>query len=457
MRRRDFLRTASAASVGFLGRSRWSAARSRPNVVLVLTDDQGYGDLSCHGNPVLKTPNMDKLHSESVRFTDFHVAPMCTPTRGQLLTGRDAMANGATFVCFGRSMMRESLPTMADIFAANGYRTGLFGKWHLGDSYPYRPQDRGFHETLRHGAWGITSIADHWGNDYWDDTYSRNGVLEKAEGYCTDVWFDEAMAFIKRRQRTGDPFFLYLPTNCPHSPHWVDDEFSDEYSSSGFARNVDKFFGQISNIDRNLGRLMEMIDQSGLTENTLFIFMTDNGTVRGETVYNAGMRGKKRQVWEGGHRVPCFIRWPAGKLGDPRDIDELTECQDILPTLIDLCELEVSKDVAFDGVSLSGMLRGESENLDDRMLVVEYGQDDIDHDVAVLWNKWRLVMGDQLYDLRTDPHQDNDVSGDHPEIVSAMQNHYKEWRAKVRPLHEEKRYILLTSRGFFRDINVADL
>ena len=143
----------------------------RPNVILIMTDDQGYGDLSCHGNPVLQTPHLDRLYGESVHLTDFHVAPMCTPTRGQLLTGRDAMANGATYVCQGRSMPREELPTMADIFADNGYQTGHFGKWHLGDSYPYRPQDRGFQETVHHGAWGITSIADHWGNDYFDDTF----------------------------------------------------------------------------------------------------------------------------------------------------------------------------------------------------------------------------------------------------------------------------------------------
>ena len=178
-----------AAIAGLLVASPLRAA-DRPNVILVMTDDQGYGDLSVHGNPVLKTPNLDRLHSQSVRFTDFHVAPMCTPTRGQLLTGRDAMDNGATFVCLGRSMMRGTLPTMADIFAASDYQTGLFGKWHLGDSHPHRPLDRGFQTVVRHGAWGITSIPDDFGNDYFDDTYRHTGRLEKYKGYCTDVWFD---------------------------------------------------------------------------------------------------------------------------------------------------------------------------------------------------------------------------------------------------------------------------
>ena len=194
------------------------------NVILVMTDDQGYGDLSCHGNPVLKTPNLDKLYEECIRFTDFHVAPMCTPTRGQLLTGRDAMDNGATFVCLGRSMIRQELPTMADMFVGEGYRTGLFGKWHLGDSYPHRPIDRGFQEVVRHGAWGITSIADYFGNDYFNDIYKHNGKHEAYSGYCTDVWFREAMNWMKERHHADENFFCYIPTNVPHRPHWVADE-----------------------------------------------------------------------------------------------------------------------------------------------------------------------------------------------------------------------------------------
>jgi arylsulfatase A-like enzyme len=227
--RRAFIRAAGLTFTGLAVPTRLAAQnrnnpKNKPNVLIVLTDDQGYGDLSCHGNPILKTPNLDALHQQSIHFTDFHVAPMCTPTRGQLLTGRDAMANGATFVCMGRSMMRNDLPTMADVFAANGYHTGHFGKWHLGDSYPHRPQDRGFQETINHGAWGITSIADYYGNDYWDDTYRHNYQLEEYKGYCTDVWFDEAMDYMKVRHANNEPFFVYLPTNCPHSPHWVIDK-----------------------------------------------------------------------------------------------------------------------------------------------------------------------------------------------------------------------------------------
>ena len=201
-------------------------AAAQPNVIVILTDDQGYGDLSCHGNPVLQTPHLDRIHSQSVRLTDFHVAPMCTPTRGQLLTGRDAARNGAINVSSGRTLLRRELPTLADVFAKAGYRTAMFGKWHLGDTYPYRPQDRGFQETLWFPSSHINSVPDVWDNDYFDDTYRRGSKLEKHEGYCTDVFFREATAGIKK-QRDGaedQPFLLYLPTNAPHSPYWLPKE-----------------------------------------------------------------------------------------------------------------------------------------------------------------------------------------------------------------------------------------
>jgi len=436
----------SYAAGPVLSKKRHLERKDKPNVIIVLTDDQGYGDLSCHGNPILKTPNLDKLHQESIRFTDFHVAPMCTPTRGQLLTGRDAMANGATFVCMGRSMIRNDLPTMADIFASNGYHTGHFGKWHLGDSYPHRPQDRGFLETIHHGAWGITSIADYFGNDYWDDTYRHNHQLEEYQGYCTEVWFDEAMKYMKTRHAKKEPFFVYLPTNCPHSPHWVDDKYSEPYRQQGLDQKTAKFFGQIANIDENMGRLLTMLDRTGIAENTLLIYMTDNGTVAGHNVFNAGMRGRKTELWEGGHRVPCFMRWPAGNLGKPRDIDVLSQCQDILPTLTDLCHLEAPNSMVTDGISLAGLLRKKEKTVGDRMLVVRYGPDGrAKWECAVLWNKWRLVKGEQLYDVSTDPHQDKDIAAKHPDIAAAMRKHYEQWWAKTIPQFEQPRYIHLGS------------
>ena len=192
------------------------AGADRPNVLLILTDDQGYGDIAAHGNPVIRTPNIDRLAVESVRFTDFHVAPMCSPTRGQLMTGRDAMKNGATAVCQGRSMMRADIPTMADFFAASGYATGHFGKWHLGDSYPHRPQDRGFQETLHHRAWGITSLADYWGNTYFDPVLEHNGVDTAVRRLLhRHLLQPRRCSGSTSSTQQGKPFFVYLATNTP--------------------------------------------------------------------------------------------------------------------------------------------------------------------------------------------------------------------------------------------------
>ena len=282
---------------------------TRPNIIFVLTDDQGYGDLACLGNPILKTPALDRLHADSVHLTDFHVAPVCTPTRGELMTGQDAMRNGATFVCMGRSLLRADLPTLADILADNGYHTGHFGKWHLGDNYPYRPQDRGFHETVHHPAWGITSAADHYGNDYFDDHYRHKDEIKRYRGYCTDVWFEEAMRWMQGCHSRSEPFFAYIATNAPHGPLWVPDEFRQPYLD-GIRRDEASFFGMIANIDANMARLERFLLDNGIRDNTLLIFMTDNGTATGQEIYNAGMRGRKTSLYEGGHRVPCFIRWP---------------------------------------------------------------------------------------------------------------------------------------------------
>jgi len=422
---------------------------TQPNVIIVWTDDQGYGDLSCHGNPVLKTPNLDRLHAQSVRFTDFHVAPMCSPSRGQLMSGRDAAANGATAVCQGRSMIREGVPTMAESFRRAGYRTGHFGKWHLGDSYPYRPQDRGFEETVHHAAWGITSLADYWGNDYFDDIYRHNGTLQRYEGYCNDVWFREAMAWMKQRADNRERFFCYLATNVPHVPLLVEEKYSEPYKGTFGGRPLPaSFYGMIANFDENLGKLEEFLRASGLRENTLLIFMTDNGSANRQAVeiHNAGMRGMKTTLWEGGHRVPCFVRWPAGPLGEPRDIDELTQIQDLFPTLTDLCGLQEPQAVVWDGTSLAGLLRGMHDSLPDRKLVVQYGADLRKWRACVMWKKWRLIDGTNLYDLQSDPHQDRNVAEQHPEVFNAMRDHYEEWFATAEPLFNETRYIHLGSQ-----------
>ncbi|MEM9110295.1 MAG: sulfatase-like hydrolase/transferase [Planctomycetota bacterium] len=443
-----------------------SAKQDAPNVILIITDDQGYGDVSAHGNPLLKTPMLDAFRETAVRLTDFHVAPMCSPTRGQLLTGIDAMRNGCTAVCQGRSMMRAELPTMAEFFAKSGYATGHFGKWHLGDSYPHRPQDRGFQQTIHHRAWGLTSLADHWDNHtnaYFDPILSQNGIDIQFTGYCTDIFFDQAMKWIERQNEEGKPFFVYLPTNTPHVPDICPDKYSRPYRGTHEDGKPipANFYGMIANLDDNLGRLEAFLAEHDLDDNTIVIYMADNGTqsTRAKEIFNSGMREKKTSVYEGGHRVPFFIRWPSGNLIHGNDVDELTQVQDVLPTLIELCDLSpIESPLAFDGISLAGLLRGSETELPDRKLVVQYRASGQPWDPAVvLWGKWRLLKPRQglqpqrphtpleLYHVGRDPGQTRNVAADHPEILDAMRTHYEEWYAEAKPLFDLKRWIIIGS------------
>ena len=411
-----------------------SNTQSRPNIIFVLTDDQGYGDLSCLGNPILKTPELDRLHADSVRLTDFHVAPMCTPTRGELMTGQDALRNGATFVCMGRSLLRADLPTMADILAENGYHTGHFGKWHLGDNYPYRPQDRGFHETIHHPAFGITSAADYYGNDYFDDHYRHKDEIKQYMGYCTDVWFEEAMRWMQGCHDRNEPFFAYIATNAPHGPYWVPDEYRRPYLD-GIRRDEASFFGMIANIDENMAQLEKFLQDNEIRDNTILIFMTDNGTAMGEGIYNAGMRGRKTSLYEGGHRVPCFIRWPAAGLEGGRDVGGVTRGVDILPTLIELCGLQAPDGWTCDGLSLAAHMRRPDKAVAERTSVVQYGHANegartgfTGRDrAAVMWGRWRLVEGRELYNIGEDPGQQKDVAGANPELVKQLRGQYGAW------------------------------
>ena len=432
--RREFLSlTSMTAGATGLSFAQTKGGAKRPNVLVVLTDDQGYGDFSCFGNPVLRTPAMDRLHSQSVRFTDFHSAPMCTPTRGQLLSGLDAAHNCATATDTGRALLRRDIPTMADIFAANGYSTGIFGKWHLGDSYPYRPMDRGFHEAKYHLGGALVS-APELVNDYFNGSYRDNGVVKRFSGYCTDFWFGEAMKWMTNRRKSGNPFFCYLPTNAPHAPLWVEEKYAAPYRKPGLPA---EYFGMLANLDENLAKLAVFLDANDLSENTILVFMTDNGGSSGTRVFNARMRGQKMDVYDGGHRVPCFVRWPAGRLAAPQDIHVPAQMQDVLPTLIDLCELKPPAKAKFDGQSLASLLRGTSKPLADRMLMVQYGRVLTKWDAAVIWGKWRYIKGQELYDFHADPEEKADLSARQPEVVAKMRAHYEEWWAGLGPARDE--------------------
>lgn len=434
--RREFLYGTGlgAASLAWTGVPSIEARANRPpNVVLIITDDQGYGDLGCHGNPTLKTPNLDALYGQSVRLTNFHVDPTCSPTRAALMTGRYSPRTGVWHTIMGRSLLRRDEVTMAEVFFANGYRTGLFGKWHLGDNYPYRPQDRGFDEVLMHGGGGVGQTPDYWGNGYFDDTYFRNGIPEKRMGYCTDVWFQGAKEFIETHRDV--PFFCYLSTNAPHSPYRVPEVYRKEYPD---AINPE-FYGMIANIDENIGKLLSDLQKLGLEEDTLILFMTDNGSSAGARLdgaqfpkdgYNAGMRGMKGSVYDGGHRVPCFLRWPGGGLDGGRVISQLTAHIDILPTLIDLCGLRTPKEVVFDGHSLAPFLYARMEAWPERTIVIDNQR--VDHpekgrSFTVMTERWRLAHGRELYDIRTDSGQREDVAKEYPAVTAELLEAYNRW------------------------------
>ena len=397
-------------------------AADKPNVILIMTDDQGYGDLSCHGHPFLKTPNLDQLHAEGVRLTNYHASPLCGPTRATLMTGRYCRN-----VAFHTNpppsdlISRETL-TIANVFAANGYRTGIFGKWHLGDYYPHRAIDRGFQEAVVHGGGAITTVGDVWGNDYFDDRYFHNGKKTQYKGFCTDVFFQEATRFIKQSKTSGKPFFCYIPTNIPHGPHFAPAEYIKMFEGKPHPR----LFAAIAHFDKCVGEMRAMLADSGLAENTIFIYCTDNGAPRSYAggVYNAGMTGGKGSSYEGGHRVPCFIHWPAGKLTGGRDVKQLSAHLDVLPTLVDLCRLQTPKNYKADGISLKPVLDGMVKNIGPRVLVESFNG-------IVMTKRWRYMRHPRfkkdptfdsrlLYDMSIDPAQKNDVAKEHLEVVARL-------------------------------------
>ncbi len=416
-----------------VGRAPAADAVKRPNVVIVMTDDQGLGDFSYTGNPVVKTPNFDAFAKGAVRFTDFHVCPMCSPTRGQLMTGLAALRNGATSVTAGRTFLRPGLPTLPEAFAAAGYKTGIFGKWHLGDVYPHRPIDKGFHESVYHLGWGQLNSTPEFDRPLIDGRYFHTGTEKKYKGHCTDFWFDSAMAWMKDRGAKGEPFLCYLPTNAPHAPHIDLDEYVKPYQGKGPAG----FFGMIAHLDKRFGDLDKFLADEKLRDDTIVIFMTDNGGTSGVATHNAGLRAGKTTYYDGGHRVPCWVRWPNGKLGEPRDIDAPAQNTDLFPTLCDLCAVPRpkwdAKDEPYRGTSLAPLLRVPKE-FPDRKFVVQYGQVPKKYECCIVWGKWRLVKGEELYDVVADRAQKVNVAEKHADVVKAMREYYEGWWKGVEPL-----------------------
>lgn len=426
-----------------------SALAQKPNVIIVLTDDQGYGDLGCLGNTVIKTPNLDSFYNQSVRFTNYHVSPTCAPTRSALMTGRFTDRLNCFHTISGRSQLFKDETIIAQVFAQNGYKTAMFGKWHLGDNYPFRPEDRGFQEVVRIGGGGISQGPDYWGNDYFDDTYWHNSVPEKYQGYCTDVFFNNAMNFIENHK--SEPFFVYLATNAPHGPLFVPEKYYNTYKKENLI-TVDqkRFYGMITNIDDNFKLLDDELGKLGLKDNTILIFMTDNGTATGIQYkdgkaygYDGGMRGMKNSEYDGGHRVPFFIRWPNAKINGGKDINNLTAHIDVFPTLVDLCGLKFVPIKPLDGTSLKPLLEGKENNWKPRTLITDSQREQN----LVEWRKssvmddtWHLINGKELFNVNKDPKQTNDLAPSNPEVVARLRVSYEKWWQSIVDEGVNERY-----------------
>ena len=432
--------------------------KAQPNVILLVTDDQGYGDIAVNGNPWLHTPNLDWLHNHGVVLEDFHTDPLCAPARSALMSGRYSFGAGVYSTLNGRYYMKPELKTMANYFQDGGYSTGLFGKWHLGDTYPYQPENRGFDRAVSFGGGVIGETPDYWNNNYFDDTYTVNGKEQKFEGYCTDIWFDSAVEFMDESISQEKPFFCYLPTNAPHGPLNVDPSYYNKYKAMGLDEKRARFYGMIECVDQNLGKLMTHLEQKKQMENTIIIYFGDNGTAGGCTMdteghlldgYNAGMRGKKGTTYEGAHRNACFIAAPQELLGEPRKIYGITAHMDLLPTLIELCGLPKANDI--DGISLARPLQeGATYVNDNRILVVHNMQRDMPQkykDYSVLKNRMRLVrpltnesnpfllgsfgssidVDPEIYDLEKDPAEEQDCFTENQELAIELTRFYEEW------------------------------
>jgi arylsulfatase len=435
--------------LAFIALSTLTAGASPPNIIIVMPDDVGYGDFACHGNPIIKTPAIDRFWRESLRFTDFHVSPTCAPTRAAILTGRHEFKNGVTHTIDERERLTPKATTLAQVLQSAGYATGIFGKWHLGDEPDRWPDKRGFDEMFIHGAGGIGqsypgSCGDVPGNKYFDPTINHNGRFERSHGYCTDVFFNQATAWIEAIYQQ-QPFFAFVTPNAAHMPLDVSPKYSSAYDGK-VPENVAKFYGMIANIDENFGRMLEHLENLGLTENTLVIFMTDNGTATGSGVYSAGMRGRKNSPYQGGTRVPGLWRWPASFSGEV-DCAVLTAHIDILPTLIEVTGAKVSDEVRqqIEGRSLLPLMKDPAAQWPDRTLVTHLGRWPRGEaskskyaGCSIRDARFTLVNNAELYDLWVDPGEKANVVDAHPDEVAKLRSAYDAWWQSVLPCMENE-------------------
>lgn len=434
-----------------------TAANTAPNIVLVMTDDQGFGDLGVHGNPILQTPQLDTFARESVWLKNFMACPVCSPTRSALLTGLYNYRTGVVDTYLGRSMMRTDVRTLPEQLIQAGYRTGLFGKWHLGDNYPLRPEDRGFQETLWCRGGGLAQPSDHPDADpktaYFNPHLVRNGQETIAKGYCTDVFTDAAIDFIRKDSK--QPFFAYVAYNAPHGPYQVPEEPVAPYLKRSLGadafpklgqpwagpktneREIAEAYGMIANIDLNFGRILQALKERNLTENTVVIFLTDNGP--GGARFNSGLRNRKGTVYEGGIRVPCYVRWPR-EFRPGTVVEHPTSLIDLTPTLLKLAGADPLTKV--DGRDLGPLLRNPAADWSDRVLFTQWHRGDVPQkyrSFAARGPRYKLVQAAgvqpvakwqpkyELFDLVNDPFEQTDLAAKLPDEVARLRQAYESW------------------------------
>jgi arylsulfatase/arylsulfatase A len=453
----------SFALLFVLGTFAQQAPADRPNVIVIMSDDQGGGDYGFAGNDTIRTPHLDAMHDRSGYLSNFYVSPVCAPTRASLMTGRYNYRTRCVDTFVGRAMMDTAEVTMAELLRDAGYRTGIYGKWHMGDNYPLRAMDQGFQDSLVHRGGGIGQPSDPIGAEgkYTNPTLFKNGVEVRREGYCTDIYFDEAMQFIDDSVKRNESFFTYIATNAPHGPFDdVPPELYQEYRKVDFtpilvgkmakgrrAKEFDKLAriaAMITNIDENVGRLFNKLDQLGVTQNTIVIYLNDNGP--NSMRYVGDMRGMKTHVDNGGIRSPLLFHWPA-KVSKDQTSEEMCAHIDILPTILDACEVDAPAGIALDGRSFLSLLTEEATDWPTRQLVFQTHRGNVPqlfNHFALHEDNWKLVHPSgfgteklsgppklELYDLNQDPRQQNDLAASHPEVKERLTKAYEAWFADV--------------------------
>lgn len=433
---------------------RASLAGSKPNIILIMPDDMGWGDIAAHGNPLIKTPNLDKLHAESTRFTDFHVSPTCSPTRSAIMSGRHEFKNGVTHTINERERMSLKTTTLPQVLKSAGYTTGIFGKWHLGDEEPYQPHNRGFDEVYIHGAGGIGqtypgSCGDAPNNKYFDPAIRHNGTFVKTKGYCTDLFFAQAAKWIsaKRDDAKKTPFFAYITPNAPHGPLVSPGPQYDklyegkEIGGKKMADGDVAYYSMITNIDENIGKLLGQVKEWGLENDTLVIFLSDNGGTH-TRLFSGGYRAGKGSMYSGGTHSPSFWRWP-GKLAAGTDTSALAAHLDILPTLAEFAGVRLidALQSQVEGRSLVPVLANPKAEWADRTLVTHVGRwakgqvaESKYKNSSIRDSRFRLVENKELFDLKEDMGETTNVIDKHPEVVTKLRAAYDKWWNDVQPL-----------------------